>query len=126
MSRRTSEPCNPGNCAPAVGCILQINIDRYNNQSKKRVFRLPYFLLRTASTAPAAPNPARIPITGTGLFAAGVSVGVGVAVAVFVGFTVGISYPGTGVRVGVGVAVSQMEVPSSGLLPPFFFSTGVS
>ena len=61
--------------------------------TEKRGF---YLLLRQRSTA-AAPNPARIPISGAG------DAGFGVSVAI--GFTDGVS-TGVGVAVGVGVGVS--------------------
>ena len=102
--------------------------DRYphpdcRNRRKKRMKKrmIGYLLLRPKST-PAAPSPAKTPITGAGeapVCAAGFC---------STGFTCGTSGvcvtagAGVGVEVGVGSAVSQIEEPCEGLL----FFTGIS
>ena len=79
-----------------------------------------YLLIRNPKTAAAAPNPARIPANGTGVFACGVSFAIGFTVGTSgAGVTAGV---GVGVGVGVDVSVSQVEEPCGELL----LFTGVS
>ena len=131
MSLEPVSDWRPGHCAPAVGRILQINTDWYNNRKdnppkvqqpaakKENKF---YFLLRPKTTA-AHPSPAMTPMTGAG------EAPVCAACFVSTGFTCGISGVsvtvgvGVGVTVGVGVAVSQTEEPCGVLL---LFFTGIS
>ena len=87
----------------------------HRTPQKKRMIN--FYLLLRPNTAPAAPNPARMPMTGAG--EAPVCVGIGFTVGTsVVGATDGV---GVGVAVGVGVSVSHIEEPCGVLL-----LTGVS
>ena len=96
-----------------MGRILQINTDRYNNQSKKVIFPVYFLLIRSPKTTAAHPSPAKIPINGAGDAACFVSTGFTAGTSGTPGVTVGV---GVGVAVGVGAAVSQTEDPCGELL----------